>query len=123
MSFVDQSLIIEPSGPGFRIEIIVLSPRDVIVWMGGWSDDAYSWSQIEALVQAALRGRVRVTVTTLGGKPWKYDLQCMNQSGTWWSHGELQHVRFPRLWRKTESFILQYPVNDRTATTCSFEGR
>ncbi len=104
------ALTVTPFGRGFPISVAVLGPHDVIVSCGGWSDDCYSWDQIEFLIVAAICGGVRLTKTSLGGSPWKYSIECIDGRGWWRTWGQMQYLRLRLFWLKQEIEYCQYPV-------------
>jgi len=102
------SIIVEPVDAGFLIRVDVLYDNTLLLSFGNWSEEMDSLDQCWSLIEAALRGRVRLITKDLGGKPWSYIVLMLDKNGSWREIGGLTYVRFRWRWLRECSTTEQF---------------
>lgn len=102
-----RSLSVKSGGAGgFEMSAMAANGRYALTF-GGWGEEFESPEAARDYFEAALRGEARLRLETLGGRPWRWTLERLNQDGQWVPQSTITHAIW-RFWGRRET---RYLVN------------
>lgn len=102
---------VAPTGPGFPIVVSKSEGGRFILEFGGWHEDELRLSDVVALVEKALAGRIRLIEECVGGKHSSHSIEILSNEKRWHLIGSISYVRWFRSWRSRTTSVHQFPIS------------
>lgn len=104
-------LRVGPTGSGFPIVVSKSEGGRFILEFGGWHEDELRLSDVLALVEKALAGRIRLIEERVGGKHSSNSIEILSNENRWHLVGSIAYIRWFRSWRSRTTAVHQFPIS------------
>jgi hypothetical protein len=116
MQRLTNGFAVEASGTdGFDMAVLVENGHFILCF-GNWSEDFESDEVARRLFEAALDGKARLKIDSLGGQPWRWTLERLDDSGRWSPESTMAHMTW-RFWGRASTIYLSNSFSSKQPKT------